>query len=113
MLIKQINARYVHMKDADVITTTYSDGSLALIGKDTDEDGIPNMETFSINLGSAFGLIPPKGHVYVKDYSENEGLAVELDRLGVVTIVERITFGPHGSPAFLVKIADSILSEVK
>lgn len=107
MLIDTLDARYVHMKNAQVRLEKYTDGSLALVAEDVDEDGIPNHETFSVNL-SGYKMYPPEGHVYIKDYSEHEGLAKALADLGLVELVKRVRFGPFGT-ALLVKISDSIL----
>jgi hypothetical protein len=51
---------------------------------------------------------PPQGHVFVKDYSEHEGLAQALVNAGLVRIVEPITFGPFGT-GYLVEITDATL----
>lgn len=107
MFVSAINARYVHMKDAQVTLEKFTDGSLALCATDVDEDGLPNEETFSINL-AAYDMHPPEGHVFVKDYSEHEGLAQALVNAGLVRIVEPITFGPFGT-GYLVEIADATL----
>lgn len=111
MLIAKIRARYVHMNNAQVSVQKYTDGSLALVAEDLDEYGLPNTETFSVNLGPAYGLNPPEGHVYIKDYAEHEGLASALAEVGIVTIVEKVHFGPHSSTAHLVKINDALVKE--
>lgn len=107
MHVSAINSRYVHMTDAQVTLEKYADGSLALCAADVDEDGLPNEETFSMNL-SHYDMRPPKGHVFVKDYSEHEGLAQALVNAGLVRIVEPITFGPFGT-GYLVEITDATL----
>lgn len=104
MHVPKIDARYVHMEGAKVELGTYADGSLALVASDTDEDGILNQETFSVNLAPAYGLVPPEGHVYVKNYSEHEGLPEALEALGIVKIVEWVKFGPYNMPAALVEV---------
>lgn len=109
MLIPRIDAVYVHMKDAEVRLDKYTDGSLALVAEDVDEDGMPNVETFSTNL-SHYDMHPPEGHVYIKSYAEHEGLAEALAELGLVTIVEPVTFGPFGN-GHLVKLADTLTKE--
>lgn len=108
MFVSAITARYVRMKNAQVTLEKYADGSLALVAEDVDEDGIPNVETFSVNL-SAYDMYPPEGHVFVKDYSEHEGLAQALVDAGLVTIVNPIAIGEFGSPGYLVNITDATL----
>lgn len=49
-------------------------------------------ETLSINLG-AYNLNTPEGHIFVKDYSEHEGLPDALVEAGVVEKVSEVTFG--------------------
>lgn len=108
MFVSSIHARYVHMENAQVTVEKYTDGSLALMAEDTDEDGMPNHETFSVNL-SAYGMYPPEGHIFVKDYSEHEGLAQALVNAGLVSIVQPIVIGEFGSPGYLVRITDATL----
>lgn len=103
MHVPKIDARYVHMKDAEVRLTTYHDGTTALIASDTDEDGMPDEMTFSVNL-AAYDLVPDEGFVYIKDDAECEGLAKALEELGIVEIVESVTYGPFRVRADLVKV---------
>lgn len=105
----RIKSAYVDMTDADLRTTRYADGSLALIASATDEDGFPDEETLSINLG-VYGLTPPPGCVYVKDYSEHRGLPQALVTAGVGTIEGAVTFGPFGSAAALFRLNEDVLS---
>ena len=49
-------------------------------------------EVMSINL-QAYGLVPPAGFIYVKDYSEHEGLADALVAAGVVEKLTPVQFG--------------------
>lgn len=90
------------MENAQVSLEKYTDGSTALVAMSVDEDGMPDIETMSTNL-SFYGLNPPDGHVYIKDYSEHEGLAIELSERGMVEIVEPVRFGPFGQ-GHLVKV---------
>jgi len=108
MFVKSITARYVRMENAQVTLEKYTDGSLALMAEDVDEDGLPNVETFSVNL-SAYDMYPPEGHIFVKDYSEHEGLADALVAAGLVTIVQPIAIGEFGSKGYLVRITDATL----
>lgn len=108
MFVSEINARYVRMKNVQVTLEKYTDGSLALMAEDEDEDGMPNVETLSVNL-SAYDIHPPEGHIYVKDHSEHEGLAQALVNIGLVEIVgDKIRFGPFGE-GYLVRITDATL----
>lgn len=104
-----IHAKYVRMKDATLYLEKYTDGSLALVAEAEDEDGFPDRETFSVNL-SAYDMHPPEGHVYIKAENEHTGLTDELVKLGVVEIVEPITYGPYGSRGHLVKITHATLA---
>jgi hypothetical protein len=65
------------------VSTVYMDGSPALL--------VDN-HVVSINL-SQYGLVPPAGHVFVKDYSEHEGLADALVDAGLVEKVNEVSFG--------------------
>ena len=105
----RIKSQYVDMTDADLRTARYADGSLALIASATDEDGFPDQETLSINLG-VYGLTPPPGCVYVKDYSEHEGLPQALVEAGVGTIENAVTFGPFNASAALFRLNEDVLS---
>lgn len=108
MFVSEITARYVRLKNAQVTLEKYTDGSLALVAQDEDEDGMPNVETLSVNL-TAYDLHPPEGHVYVKDHSEHEGLAQALVNAGLVEIIgDKFTFGTFGS-GYLVRITDATL----
>src|SRR5258708_6588209 len=72
----------------------YVDGSPALrIGS----------QIVSVNL-AAYGLVPPAGHVYIKDWSENEGLVDVLVDADVVIVIQKIEVGQFRSRAFLVKV---------
>ncbi len=108
MLIDAIDARYVHMKNAQVTLEKYTDGSLALVASDEDEDAYPNHETFSVNL-TAYDMHPPEGHVFIKAETEHEGLPQALMDVGLGTIVERIAYGPFGSAGVLFKLSENFL----
>src|SRR5690606_1071240 len=102
IMSRTIHSRHVHMENAQARMQKYADGSTALVAESVDEDGMPDIETMSTNL-SFYGLNPPDGHVYIKDYSEHEGLAIELSERGMVEIIEPIRFGPFGH-GYLVKV---------
>jgi uncharacterized protein YdgA (DUF945 family) len=80
----------------------YGDGSLALTF--TSLDGEP-LSTLSVNL-QAYGIVAPEGHVYVKNYAEDEGLAAALVAAGVASDTGMLAeFGPYGTTATLMKVA--------
>lgn len=110
MLIEAIDARYVHSKNVQVTLGIYSNGQLALIGESEDEEGYPDSETYSVNL-VAYDMIPPNGHVYIKDDSEHKGLAHALQNVGVGTVIEPIYYGPFRTPGVLFKLADTLINE--
>jgi hypothetical protein len=83
-------------------STYYGDGSPAL--QIWDAEG---PESLSINL-SAYGMVAPEGHIFVKNYSEHEGLPDELQRLGIATKVNEVPIG-YGS-GWLMKLADGVAS---
>lgn len=107
----KIDSRHVHMVDATVWVGKYTDGNLALLASaffEDDGESYPNDETLSVNL-AGYGMIPPPGHVYVKDYAEHEGLPRALEEAGVAFIVGApVPIGPY-SFGNLMKVADSIL----
>lgn len=66
------------------------------------EDSEPDM-TISVNL-EAYGLVAKADTVFVKDWSENEGLTASLVEAGVVEIVRELTVGPFSSRAYEVRV---------
>lgn len=107
-----IDAEYVHMKDAVVTVSQYADGTPALVAESRDEDGYPDRDTLSVNLGGYGMEPPPAGHFIVRDYSEHEGLPDALERAGIATVVDRITFGPFDVAAAVVKLNEGVVSGV-
>ena len=63
-------------------------------------------ETLSVNL-QAYGLLAPSGHVWIKDWSEHEGLAASLAASGLVDEVSDTFVGPFFSRAVLVRVLGS------
>lgn len=63
----------------------------------------PVPEVVSVNL-QAYGLLAPKGHVYIKDWSEGEGVADSLEAAGAVQKISQVRVGPFDSRAWLVKV---------
>lgn len=107
MLVEEITAPHIRMTDALVSVETYTDGSLCLMAADLDDDGNPNVETFSTNLG-AYGKYPDAGCVFIKDEAEAAGLTAELERLGVGTIISTTHYGPFNTRAYVFQLADTL-----
>lgn len=74
-----------------LLTGSYVDGTPALLIEDNDE-GCPIIETLSVNL-SGYGLHPAPGNVFIKDYSEHEGLTGNLVANGIVRVVREVPIG--------------------
>jgi hypothetical protein len=66
-----------------------------------DEYGTP--ERLSINLID-HGLVARPGHVFIKNWSEGDGVADSLVKAGVVEIVETHVVGPFGGTAYEVRV---------
>jgi len=106
MTAYRIKSRFVNMEKAHVSLRSYDDGSTALVAEElVQEDGYTELdrETLSVNLG-AYGMYPPLGHVYVRNYAEHEGLPQALADAGIVRLVEPITFGPFNVAGYLVEV---------
>lgn len=109
MLIEQLHTKYVHMKNAQVTTGFYEDGSRYIVMEDEDEEGYPNIEVVSLYLG-AYGMVPPDdAHIYVKDEVEHVGLTDALMDLGLAESKEPVTYGPFNSKAYLVQLSATML----
>ena len=83
-----ITSKYLD-DDGVVRRVQYADGSLALTF--TSEGGEP-LATLSVNL-EEHGLIAPEGFIFVKNYSEGEGLAVGLEAAGIADPRGEVSFG--------------------
>lgn len=103
-----INSEYVHMPTATVTVGKYTDGTVAVMANNSDEPW--DDEVLSVNLGG-YEMYPPEGHVYVRDYSEHEGLPAALEAAGIATVVERLSFGPHGVKGALMRLADDLTND--
>ena len=91
-------------ESGEVGTSMYADGQTALLfAPDTGEPAW----ALSTNL-AGHGLHAPDGHVFVKGYSEHEGLAKELERLEVATPVQEVTFGPYSTTATLMQLSEGV-----
>lgn len=60
-------------------------------------------EGISVSL-AGYGLLPGPGEVFIKDWSEGEGLTANLVEAGLVEIVDSVRVGPFNSLAYLVKV---------
>lgn len=78
----------------------YADGSPVLLF--SPDSGEPAW-ALSTNL-AGHGIVTPENHAYIKGYAEHEGLCEALVKLGVVEVVQEITFGPYDTKATLVKV---------
>lgn len=73
---------------------SYGDGSPAIQAWQKSDPYTP-LTTVTVNLG-AYGATPEKGCVFVKDYSENKGLAQALMDADLIRPTERVVELPHG-----------------
>lgn len=81
-----VNTKYLPNEKATVHKKEYANGYPALVL--TDEYGSPLM-TASVNL-VAYDEYPAEGHVFIKDWSENEGILHSLIEQGVISGPVRI-----------------------
>lgn len=79
----------------------YDEEQSALILADR-ERGFP--EHLSVSLLAYGGLIPEPGCVFVKDWSEHEGLAHQLVAAGLGEISDEVRVGPFRMRAYQLKI---------
>ena len=109
MATYDIDARFVHMKEAIVTARQYADGSLALTAEAEDEDGYPDTETLSVNL-TGWGVgAPPAEHIYVPTWSEHEGLPEALEAAGIATRTDESVYGSFNVRAVLMRVSPHIL----
>lgn len=60
-------------------------------------------ELLSVNLLD-YGLIPMPGKVFIKDWSEGEGLTTRLEAAGLAKRVRKVIVGPFRSTAYEVEV---------
>lgn len=60
-------------------------------------------EIITTNL-TAYGLEPQEDTVFIKDWSEHDGLTASLVEAGVVEIVREVRVGPFASRAYEVRV---------
>lgn len=91
-----MNTKYCPGFEATVYQGTYADGSIALQLKDTYYDA-EILGTPTVNLDQ-YGEKPAEGNVFIKSYSENEGMLECLVDQGVISApVREILVPPFGA----------------
>jgi hypothetical protein len=60
-------------------------------------------DVLSVNL-VAYDMLPPPGHVYLKDSGDWSGMADQLEKLGFVKLLTDVPYGPFDSKAKLAKL---------
>lgn len=110
-----VHARYVHMEQARLFVSQYTDATAALQAEYSYHDEYMGMtitetETLSVNLG-AYGLVAEADHFYIPGWSEYEGLPDALVEAGVGIIVEELKVGPFDAPAVLLRLNEGVLSD--
>lgn len=90
-------SKYINETGVLIESGEYDDGSTALILKSALGEQL-SIPTVNLNM---YGEKPSEGNVFIKDYSENEGIFAELHRLGVVgNAVRIIEVGPYRSNVY-------------
>jgi hypothetical protein len=79
----------------------YMDGSPALLLED---------EILSINL-AGYDLRPDEGCVFVKNYSEHEGLPDALVAAGIAEKVREVSIGNFGSSCWLMRVTGETVND--
>jgi hypothetical protein len=97
-----IKARWVDIEDAEIdANVRYANGEPCLAVWHAECYGRP--EVLSVNLVE-YGLVPPTGHVYVRDYAQHEGLVAALMEAGIAEPVEQVTYGDYDAQAWLMRV---------
>lgn len=82
------------------------DVAIVLNGRDPEFDFPEPVTTVTVNL-TEYGLHPSVGCIFIKDYSENNGLAKELTKLGKVILTGREEHvGPWGARVIEARVSD-------
>jgi hypothetical protein len=77
----KVSAKYCK-EEAELTFAKYSNGSMAIIGYS--EFGEP---LFTATV--ALSQLPPEGHIFLKGWSENEGIPEALEKAGIVKLTGR------------------------
>lgn len=84
-------------------------GVLVLANAHAPGDDFTSTEPLSTSL-IAYGYIEFPGEVFIKDWSEHEGLAAALADAGAGEITETLTVGPFNSTAYRFQLSPKILA---
>lgn len=80
----EFNTKYVQCKEARLVFGAYIDGSTAIqIVGDCGEGFEEPISTATVCL-EEYGMTPEPGRVFIKDWSENEGTLLALQKAGIV-----------------------------
>jgi hypothetical protein len=86
--ISALKLKHYEMKNPEFFVTMYrEDNVLALFAMSEGE-----RETLSVNLAD-YNLAPGWNHIFVKDYAQDEGLADEMERVGLAVKISPVVFG--------------------
>lgn len=78
--LDRIRSRFLNEKNVIVRFDEYHDRTTAI--QLFTQDGVPLM-TATVNL-SAYQMAPKPGHVFIKEYAENEGITAALVANGII-----------------------------
>lgn len=84
-------------------------GILVLANAHAPGDDFTSTEPLSTSL-LAYGYIEFPGEVFIKDWSEHEGLAAALVDAGAGEVTETLTVGPFNSRAYRFQLAPAVLA---
>jgi len=92
-----------NLKCVEVDISTYRDGTLAMGLFTLNGD---DLATVTVNL-AAYDLVPAEGAMFIKDYSEGEGVANALRSVGLIVFTGRREYvGPYGVQVIEVRLAE-------
>lgn len=97
-----IQGKYGEM-EGNVVRHRYIDGSLALLLNYDDGD----MDKLSINL-CQYAMTPGDNCIFVKDYSEHEGLAQAMEKAGLGHTLKRVWFGLNQTAAWIFYVSEAV-----
>lgn len=89
-IVDMSSSKYLDGNCVIKIIGEYEEGTPALAAVDADGDDC--VLTVS---PAGYGIVPPEGHVFIKNYSENEGVLKPLVEAGVLSIQDSVQ--PRGS----------------
>lgn len=106
-MIYYLESMYIEQEVVPCVTTYAASGGAALILRDTNGQVLC---AASVNLQDWGEETPPKGQIWVKSWSENEGMPDALEDAGIATPLGEYSEGPHDSVAHLMQINEELLS---